>query len=170
MSDYQYSLALTRTYNPYIVIEILTSLVLKPVGANVLFPTIAILWGLTTTVQGFVDSYQGLLAARFCLGLFEGGLLPGIMLVMSRFYKRDQIQMRMTLLFNADSLAGAFSGLLVSSILGMDGYAGHRGWQWIFILVCNHLDSSPCFAHCYRWERNEICIRRKGFLLWYLNS
>ena len=92
MSDYQYSLALTRTYNPYIVIEILTSLVLKPVGANVLFPTIAILWGLTTTVQGFVDSYQGLLAVRFCLGLFEGGLLPGIMLVMSRFYSRDQIQ------------------------------------------------------------------------------
>ena len=161
MSDYQYSLALTITYIPYIVVEIPASLVLKCVGANILLPALVILWGFTTTLQGFVNSYQGLLAARFFLVLFEGGLLPGIMLVMSRFYKRDQFQMHMILLFTADSLAGAFSGLLVSSNLGMDGCAGDEGWQWIFILVCNCLHSSPCFSHCYRRERTEICIRRK---------
>jgi MFS family permease len=145
MSNYQYSLALTMTYIPYIIVEIPASLVLKRVGANILLPTMVILWGLTTALQGFVTSYRGLIAARFFLGLFEGGLLPGITLVMSRFYKRDQIQLRMTLLFTAGSLAGAFSGLLASGILEMNGRAGHKGWQWIFILVCNRLHSSPCF-------------------------
>ena len=91
MSDYQYSLALTITYIPYIIVEIPASLILKRVGTNILLPTMAVLWGFTTTLQGLVGSYQGLLVARFFLGLFEGGLLPGITLVMSRFYKRDQI-------------------------------------------------------------------------------
>jgi len=144
MSDYQYSLALTITYIPYLAVEIPASLVLKRVGANILLPTIAVLWGLITTLQGLVTSYQGLLAARFFLGLVEGGLLPGITLVMSRFYRRDQIQLRMTLLFSASSLAGAFSGLLASAILGMDGRAGHRGWQWIFILVRDSQVTTTC--------------------------
>ena len=62
---------------------------------------------------------------------------------MSRFYKRDQIQMRMRFLFTAASLAGGFSGLLASGILGMEGRAGHRGWQWISILVRNCLHVFP---------------------------
>ena len=104
-------------------------MILTLVGANILFPTVIILWGFTITLQGLVNRYQGLLATRFFLGFFEGGVLPEIMLVMSQFYKRDQIQMHMTLLFTATSLAGAFSGLLASGILGMEGRSGHKGWQ-----------------------------------------
>jgi len=101
------------------------------------------LWGLITTLQGLVTSYSGLLIARFFLGLAEGGLMPGIMLVMSRFYKRDQVQLQLALFFTAVSLAGAFSGPLASAILGIDGRAGNSGWQWIFILVCD-----PCTLLC----------------------
>ena len=135
MSDYQYSLALTITYIPYIIVEIPAGLVLKRVGANILLPTLVIVWGLTTALQGLVTTYHGLLVSRFFLGLAEGGLLPGIVLVMSRFYKRDQVQLRISLLFTAAALTGGFSGLLASAILGLDGRGGHRGWQWIFILV-----------------------------------
>ena len=116
-------------YNPYTVIEIPASLVLKRVGANIFLPTMVVLWGLTTALKSLVSRYQGLLAARFFLGLFKGGLLAGIMLIVSRFYKRDQIQMRMALLFTAASLAGVFSGLLASGILGMEGRGGHKSWQ-----------------------------------------
>ncbi len=135
MTDSQYSLALTMAFIPYIVIEIPASLLVKRIGADKLLPVIATLWGLITTLQGFVTSYSGLLAARFCLGLVEGGLPPAIMLVLSRFYKRDQIQLRLALFFTGASLTGAFSGLLASAILGMDGLVGRTGWQWIFILV-----------------------------------
>ena len=135
MTDYQFSLTLTVTNIPYLVVEIPATLLVKRVGANILLPTLAILWGLITALQGLVTSYQGLLIARFFLGIVEGGLFPGIIIILSRFYKRDQIQLRMTLLLAASSLAGAFSGLLASAILGMEGRAGRKGWQWIFILV-----------------------------------
>ena len=137
MSDYQYSLALMVTSISYVAVEIPAGLILKRVGANILLPTMATLWGLITTLQGLVTSYQGLLATRFFLGLAEGGVIPILMLVMSRFYRRDQIQSRVTIIFTASSLSGAFSGLLASAILGMDGRGRLRGWQWIFILVCD---------------------------------
>ena len=137
MTDYQFSLTLTVTNIPYLIVEIPATLLVKRVGANILLPTLAILWGLITALQGLVTSYQGLLIARFFLGIVEGGLFPGIIIILSRFYKRDQIQLRMTLLLAASSLAGAFSGLLASAILGMEGRAGRKGWQWIFILVRN---------------------------------
>lgn len=135
MTDFQYSLALTITFIPYIVVEIPAGLVVKRIGANYFLPVMTTLWGLITTLQGLVTSYSGLLVARFFLGLVEGGLLPGIVLVLSRFYKRDQLQLRLALLFTGASLTGAFSGLLASAIVGMNGLAGHKGWQWIFILV-----------------------------------
>jgi MFS family permease len=54
---------------------------------------------------------------------------------MSYFYRRDQLQLRVALLFSATSLAGAFSGLLAAAIVNLDGRHGRPGWAWIFILV-----------------------------------
>jgi len=144
MTDFQYSLALTMTFVPYVIVEIPAALMVHRVGANILLPVMATLWGFITTLQGLVTSYSGLLAARFFLGLVEGGLIPGIVLVLSQFYKRDQIQLRFALFFTAASLTGALSGLLAPVILGMDGRAGYKGWQWIFILV-----RGPCIPLYY---------------------
>ena len=49
------SLALAVTYIPYTAVKIPASLVLKCVGAYILLPTMVILWGLTTTLQGSVN-------------------------------------------------------------------------------------------------------------------
>ena len=65
---------------------------------------------------------------------------------MAMFYKRHELQLRVTLMFSATSLAGAFSGLLASAILNMDGVGGKRGWSWIFILVRGFLGYSATRA------------------------
>lgn len=49
---------------------------MKSSGPNILIPTLVVSWGLVTTFQGFVWSYEGLLATRFFLGLTEGAILP----------------------------------------------------------------------------------------------
>ncbi|KAG6807081.1 hypothetical protein H0H93_002008, partial [Arthromyces matolae] len=71
MSNHQYSVALTVTYVPYIVAELPSNLLLKTVGPNLMLPTMLTLWGVITTLQGVVKSYEGLLACRFFLGLCE---------------------------------------------------------------------------------------------------
>jgi hypothetical protein len=64
-----------------------------------------------------------------------GGLFPGIVLLLSAFYKRHAMQVRFAMLFSVTSLAGAFSGLLAFGIQNLNGKHGIAGWQWIFIVV-----------------------------------
>ena len=99
-----------------------------------MLPTLVTSWGLVTTFQGFVHNYSGLIAARFFLGLTEGAILPSLVVYLSSFYPREVLGKRLAFFFTATSLAGAFSGLLASAILNMEGVSGKRGWQWIFIL------------------------------------
>ncbi len=79
--------------------------------ANRWIPIIVGAWGLVTTLSGLVQSFGGLVAIRFMLGLCEGGLLPGIVsvfpsydyaksheatkiLYLSTIYKRHELQFR----------------------------------------------------------------------------
>ncbi|KAH9482229.1 putative transporter [Psilocybe cubensis] len=166
MTNKQYSIALTVTYVPYIAAELPSNLVLKIVGPNWLLPTMLTLWGIVTALQGVVTTYEGLLACRFFLGLFEGGVFPGLVLYLSFFYPRLMLQWRVSAFFSAASISGAFSGLLAYGIVNMDGVGGRRGWEWIFILegvftVAFGLVSffllprSPAHAHFLTKEEKE---------------
>ncbi|KAH7889364.1 major facilitator superfamily domain-containing protein [Phlebopus sp. FC_14] len=134
MSNYDYSVALTITYVPYIAAELPSNLLLKYIGPDLMLPAMITLWGIVAALQGVVHSYAGLLACRFFLGLMEGGLFPGLVLYLSFFYPRDRLQIRIATFFASASLAGAFSGLLAAAIMEMDGTGGKPGWAWIFIL------------------------------------
>ncbi|PBK63053.1 MFS general substrate transporter, partial [Armillaria solidipes] len=76
MTNKQYSIALTVTYITNLATELPSNLLLRVIGPNYLLPTILISWGVVTTLQGVVTSYGGLLACRFFLGVFEGGVFP----------------------------------------------------------------------------------------------
>ncbi|KAF9888629.1 hypothetical protein FE257_008561 [Aspergillus nanangensis] len=171
LSDYQYKVAITVTYVPYILAELPSNLILKKVGPRLLLPTLCTVWGLITVLQCQAKNFGGFVACRFFLGLFEGGLFPGIVLYLSGFYRRHELQVRIALFFSAASLSGAFSGLLAAAIEQMDGLRGLRGWQWIFLLeglftVCFGLFSffmlpnSPHNAITLRPQHVERCIAR----------
>ncbi|KZV68752.1 MFS general substrate transporter [Peniophora sp. CONT] len=134
MTSHDFSVALTITYVPYIVMELPMNLLMKRLGPNVTLPVMVTLWGMVTACQGAVTSYGSLLACRFFLGALEGGLFPGITLYLSSFYRRHDMQLRFSMMFSAASLAGAFSGLLAAAIEKMDGDRNLPGWAWIFIL------------------------------------
>ncbi|KZT42389.1 MFS general substrate transporter [Sistotremastrum suecicum HHB10207 ss-3] len=130
----QFSVALTVTYVLFILSEIPSNLLMKKFGANNLIPGLTILWGMVCACQGAVKSYSGLLGVRFMLGLVEGGLLPGLVLYMSWFYKRHDLSLRLAFVLSMTALAGAFSGLLASAISHLEGKRGLAGWSWIFII------------------------------------
>ncbi|EIW60615.1 MFS general substrate transporter [Trametes versicolor FP-101664 SS1] len=134
ISDEQFSFALTITIIPYTIVNFPTNALQKLIGPRILLPSMVVLWGAVCAFQGLLRNYSGLLVCRFFLGLFEGGLLPGIVLYLSSFYPKRKLQLRIALLFSATSLASAFSGLLAAAIVKMDGVGGKPGWAWLFIL------------------------------------
>ncbi|KAL4255545.1 MFS transporter superfamily protein [Pleurotus pulmonarius] len=136
MTNNQYSMALTVTYIPYIVAELPSNLLLRAVGPNLMLPTMLTLWGVVTTLQGLVKSYSGLLAARFFLGLLEGGVFPGLVLYLSLFYPRHKMNTRISAFFSSASLSGAFSGILAFGIIKIKESPTQTrpGWAWVFII------------------------------------
>jgi len=68
-------------------------------------------WGVINMCMGFVQTYQGLVVLRFFLGVFEAGVMPGIIYLTSMYYKRHEFQTRMSFFFCSTLIGGAFGGV-----------------------------------------------------------
>lgn len=66
----------------------------------------------------------GFIACRFFIGLCEGPVFPGLVLYLSDFYRRDEIPLRIAILYGAAATAGAIGGLLAAVIQPLYGTAG----------------------------------------------
>ncbi|KAI4141577.1 MAG: hypothetical protein L6R39_005277 [Caloplaca ligustica] len=130
----QYNAALSVFFVSYSLAEPVTNVLLKRLRPSVFIPAIMILWGICMTTMGLTHNFQGIMAARFFLGLAEAGLFPGINYYLSCWYRRGEFGIRAAIFFSAAALSGSFGGLLAAAIQNMDGIGGKRGWSWIFIL------------------------------------
>lgn len=83
---------------------------------------------------GFVQNKAGFIAVRALLGLFEGGLVPGIVLYLASFYARGELALRLGLFYTSASLSGAFGGLLARGLSAIGPAGGLAGWRWILIV------------------------------------
>ena len=95
---------------------------------------IAVSWGVVATFTGMVQNFAGLVVCRLLLGLFEGGLFPGLAIYLTFFYTKKELALRIGYLFVCAALSGSVGGLLAFAIGYMDGVGGYRGWRWVFIL------------------------------------
>lgn len=129
----KFNIALTVFYVPYVLIDVPSNWILKYVGAGWYLPGLMIAWGLVGTCMGAVKSDAGLIAARFFLGLCEGGLLGGMILYLSMFYRRHDLLFRIGLFYCAAPLSGAFGGLLATG-LAQIRFHGYNRWPWIFFV------------------------------------
>ncbi|KAF2122531.1 major facilitator superfamily domain-containing protein [Lophiotrema nucula] len=129
-----YNIALFTFFVPYIIFEVPSNLIIKKMAPSTWLSLIMVLWGIATIGMGLVNTLGGLVAMRVLLGLFEAGLFPGCVYLISMYYKRYELQWRLTLFFSASIIAGGFGGLLAYAIAKMDGIRGYGGWRWIFII------------------------------------
>ncbi|CAI7587647.1 unnamed protein product [Penicillium pancosmium] len=128
------NIALLIFYIPYIIFEIPSNIVMKKLRPHIWLSGCIIAFGIVMLGQAFVQSYGGLIATRFFLGLAECGIFPGSFYLISFWYKRAEAQKRFTMYWSSVIFAGAFGGLLASGIAKMDGMRGLENWRWIFLL------------------------------------
>lgn len=119
----------------------------------------------------FVQSFGGLVIVRALLGLFESGLLPGVMLTLGRYYRRHEIATRIGWLSAITSLSGAFGGLLATGLSSIPRCGMLEKWRWVFLLegimtICVaclafvFLPNSPAEAKFLDEDEKRIAIER----------
>lgn len=85
--------------------------------------------------MGFVKNYHSLIAYRVVIGALEAGFAPGVLLLLSSWYKKKEQSKRFAVYISAAILSGAFGGLIAGGIEGgLDGKYGIAGWRWLFIV------------------------------------
>ncbi|BBN18171.1 MFS transporter, ACS family, DAL5 transporter family protein [Marchantia polymorpha subsp. ruderalis] len=133
LTDQQYLWTLTAFFFPYAFFEVPSNILMKSLRPSIWLPSIMIAWGTCMTLMGLVKNFEGLLTARFFLGVAESGLFPGVTYYLSCWYKKREYGVRTAIFASASPCAGAFGGLLAAGLAQLDGAGGLAGWAWIFI-------------------------------------
>lgn len=135
LTSNQYSIALVVFFVTYVVFEPPSNMLLVRFKPSVYLPCIMAIWGALTCVMAKIDTFEHLVALRILVGVFEAGFAPGILLIISSWYKKEEQSKRFGVYMSAAILSGAFGGLLAGAITGgMEGTGGLRGWRWLFII------------------------------------
>ncbi|KAL6164256.1 hypothetical protein ACJQWK_09924 [Exserohilum turcicum] len=111
---YRWNWVTSIFYIVYMFVEVPSNVLLKKLGPKFYIPLLVCGFGLVSLCSAFVQSFEGLLAARAFLGVFEGGVMPGLAFFISCFYKRNELLFRIGIFVSAASMAGAFGGLLAT--------------------------------------------------------
>ncbi|KAF2221518.1 retrograde regulation protein 2 [Elsinoe ampelina] len=134
LAPQELNIAVSVFYIFYILAEFPTSIFVKRLQFNRVIPFITFSWGVVCLSTGFIQNFAGLLITRILLGFFEGCLFPAMTLLLCNWYLRHELAVRISYLFVASALSGAFGGLIAYGVLRMDGIAGYPGWRWLYIL------------------------------------
>jgi MFS family permease len=84
--------------------------------------------------MALVKGPQSLYLMRLLLGAAEAGFFPGVILYLTYWFPAEY-RARIIGLFTVAIPVSSFLGSPISAaLLGIDGWLGLRGWQWMFII------------------------------------
>ncbi|KAK5034538.1 hypothetical protein LTS07_003459 [Exophiala sideris] len=124
----------TLFYVTYILFDIPWVVSIKRCGANRVLGVALVGWSASTLGMGFVKNYHQALACRLLLGLFEAGLLPCMIFIISTIWNQKQQAKRIAVIYCATTVSGAFGGLFAYGVQSMGTRAGLESWRWLFII------------------------------------
>jgi MFS transporter, ACS family, tartrate transporter len=118
----------------YCLFEVPSNIILERVGARLWIARIMFSWGLISAAMMFVRTPGSFCTLRFLLGVAEAGFFPGVVYYLSLWYPARQRARAIAAFMAAIPVTGLIGGPLSGALLGLDGYCGLRGWQWLFLL------------------------------------
>ncbi|ORY28046.1 major facilitator superfamily domain-containing protein [Naematelia encephala] len=174
LTDTQFQTLLSILYVGYILFQVPSNMMLNRIGRPSLYlPAAMLVWGAISACTGVATSFGGALATRFLLGVVEAAFLPGALFILSKWYKKDEISLRYTILYCGNLISNAFGSLIAAGVLAnMKGKLGHAAWRWLFFIegaltmffAIVAVFMLPDFPHNTRWgfspeERKVAQIR-----------
>lgn len=132
----EYSTLLSILYVGYILMQVPSNMLVQYSGRPSLFlPGAIVIWGAISLATAFVHNFGQALVTRFFLGFVEAAFFPGAILLLSNWYRKSELGLRITILYCGSLISNAFGPLIAYGILEtMEAKLGLRAWQWLFII------------------------------------
>ncbi|KAH7887787.1 MFS general substrate transporter [Phlebopus sp. FC_14] len=136
MTGRQFNTMISILYVGYVLTQTPSNMYLNQIRKpSVYLSCCMCVWGVISVGTGASQSYYAALVSRFLLGFVEAAFFPGALFLLSQWYKRNELGLRMALLTCGSSVSNAFGSLIASGILAlMDGKLGFAAWRWLFFV------------------------------------
>ncbi|KAL4816236.1 major facilitator superfamily domain-containing protein [Aspergillus spinulosporus] len=133
----QYNTCISILFVGYLLMQIPSNMLMSSgkVRASVYMSVCMGSWAVVSACTALTKNYTGLVMVRFFLGITEAPFYPGALFLLSLFYTRKEIALRISILYSGNIVATAMSGLIaLATFETLDGSHGLKGWQWLFII------------------------------------
>ncbi|KAL4821411.1 major facilitator superfamily domain-containing protein [Aspergillus spinulosporus] len=136
MSGSQFQAALSVFYAGNILFGVPSNMLLNHFGRPSLHIGLAVLfWGMVTSCTAAVNNFGGMMACRTFLGIAEAPLHPGMLFYLSKWYKKTELSLRISICLSAGLVAAATGPLIAAGVLnGLDGARGLSAWRWLYLI------------------------------------
>ncbi|KAL4934241.1 major facilitator superfamily domain-containing protein [Aspergillus undulatus] len=171
LSGLRFNIALTCLLVSYCVVELPSNILCKLIGGQIYVPILVFCFGTATMLTSLVTNRGGLYACRFILGVFEGGISPALVFMLSLFYRRHELGFRTSIYISASSASGAFGGLLAIGLAKIPSWGLIHTWKNIFffegfvsvilaIIAFFNIPSGPGRARFLAPEQRKVAVER----------
>ncbi|KAK4937077.1 hypothetical protein LTR10_022200 [Elasticomyces elasticus] len=164
LTSIEFATCLSILYVGYCLFQVPSNLMLSKSKPSLYLPSWMGIWGIVSGCTAAVQSYHGLVAVRFFLGIVEAPFFAGAIFLISSWYTRKEMAMRCAILFGGNMLSNAFGSLIALGVTqNLDGVHGLESWRWLFIIeACMTVGFAVCavfllpnYPHNSRWFKGE---------------
>jgi ACS family tartrate transporter-like MFS transporter len=133
MSATAFGFAVGTFYWGYFIFEVPSNVILEKVGARIWIARIMVTWGMLAGLTAAVTGSTSFAIVRFLLGAAEAGFFPGLVLYFTYWFpSRHHARIVSSFLIGLP-IAVAAGAPISTTLLGLDGMFGLRGWQIMYI-------------------------------------
>ncbi|ORY60750.1 major facilitator superfamily domain-containing protein [Pseudomassariella vexata] len=158
MTGWEFNTTVSILFVGYVLMQIPSNMLITRIRPGVYMSGWMLIWAVVSACTALVQNYTGLVTARFFLGITEAPFYPGATYMLSIFYTRKEVAVRIAVLYCAQILATGFTSLIAAGVFaGMRGLRGIAGWRWLFIIegAATAAPAERELAHA-RMESNEV--------------
>ncbi|EGU88077.1 hypothetical protein FOQG_07543 [Fusarium oxysporum f. sp. raphani 54005] len=135
MTDTVWNAGISTFYVGYLIGQLPGNLLMAKTNPKLFLPTIMLMWSAGTICMPAMTNGVGFCVVRFFIGLMEAPFFPGLTLMTSSWYTKEESPFRMAIWHAGNTISNIISGFLAAGILEhMDGIAGMHAWQWFFLI------------------------------------
>ncbi|KAJ7486663.1 major facilitator superfamily transporter [Mycena latifolia] len=133
LGNWGFNIGTCLYYVFFIACEIPSIMLVRRFGNRVV-PLAIIGFGAITIGTGFIHTRGDFYAVKSLLGVAESFVLPGNSYIITQFYKRSELSVRIGFfIFSAGYLSGAFGGLMAFGFLHLSPMGPVHTWRHIFV-------------------------------------
>ncbi len=134
LSDSSFGLGAGLFFIAYFLFEVPSNVILNRVGARVWIARIMFTWGIISGCMALVVGESSYYFVRLLLGAAEAGFFPGVILYLTFWFPAAYRARVVGYFMVAIPISTIIGAPLSGWLLGLDGFMGLKGWQWMFII------------------------------------